>query len=351
MSLLERRKILFAPHEIGGQMELMAQELRRRGYFATSVCYTQNWLKHVNDIHINLHLIQNPIRRQYQKLIFTIWAASNYDIFHFFWGESLFGLRQQPHLDLPILKRLGKKIFVHFRGLDLVDISYFDYLRAKTAGEVTKQPPMSRPDQLHSLSKWRRYADALLVSEPDLLRVVPEAELIQQTIDTSYWAPVKRRLPSENDGVIRILHAPTRRRKKGTEFIEQAIENLKEAGYSVELVLVEKLPASEVKAFYEKCDIAVDQVLYGWHGKFSVELMAMSKPVVCYIDSDLLRYRTSLPIVNASPSTLTEQLKLLVSDPDLRRKLGQEGREYAVKYHSVENIIDRCLELYAESYS
>ncbi|MDX1436999.1 MAG: glycosyltransferase, partial [Anaerolineales bacterium] len=120
----------------------------------------------------------------------------------------------------------------------------------------------------------------------------------------------------------------------------------KEAGYPVELVLIENTPFDQVKQQYAACDIGVDQVLYGWHGKVSIELMAMGKPAVCYIDPELAPYRQDLPIVNASPKDLTEKLKQLVEHPELRQNLGERGKSYAEKYHGVKSIVDQCLEIY-----
>src|SRR5919201_2767129 len=176
---LASRKILFCPHEIGGQMQLMVEELRRRGMFATAASYSQEWFGHVNDIQLNLHGVPSGLRKHARALAFSLWAASNYDIFHFFWGESLYGLGAFPHLDLPLLRGLGKKIFVHFRGLDLIDVEYFDFLRQRTEGRAAGEPAVSRPSQLRSLRRWRRYAHRMLVSEPDLFRVVPDAVLVQ----------------------------------------------------------------------------------------------------------------------------------------------------------------------------
>jgi glycosyltransferase involved in cell wall biosynthesis len=347
---LKDHKILFAPHEIGGQMQLMTEELRRRGYFATAATYTQEWFGHVNDIHLNLDSKKGKLKKQFLALLFSLWAAANYDVFHFFWGSSLYGLNGLPHLDLPFLHRLGKKIFVHFRGIEIIDIAYFDYLRSRTAGDVVSEPPMSRPEQVRSLNKWRRYAHKMLVSEPDLFRVVPDAVMVQQAIDLDYWICAKRSPSSRDGSIIRIAHAPSMRRKKGTEFVLKSFGELKNMGWPVELILIEKVPFSEVKRLYEICDIGVDQVLYGWYGKVSIELMAMAKPVICYIDPDLLAYRRDMPIVSANPRDLTEKLKMLVENAQLRKEIGAQGLEYAKKYHDVRVIVDQCLRIYEESY-
>ena len=44
------------------------------------------------------------------------------------------------------------------------------------------------------------------------------------------------------------------------------------------------------------------------------------------------------PIVDTSVATLTDKLRLLVTDPELRIRLGREGREFAVRRHSYDAL-------------
>lgn len=331
-------KILIAGYEIGGQMQLLVETMRRRGIEATSVAFNDDFRGFSNDIQINgRHFIN--------RFLFFLWAAKHYDVFHFFWGISLFEFWRFHQIDLPFLKLLGKKIFPHFRGLDVVDIKYFDYLRALTNGEHPEPPVMSRPDQQRRLRVWIKYSDRLLVSEPDLYQVVPNALLSPQVIDLAYWQTEKLPL-SEQDGIIRIVHAPTSRRKKGTEYLEKAVEHLQQKGYRVELLLAEKLQAHNIKSYYEQADIGVDQLLYGWHGKVSCELMAMQKPVVCYINPEYGRYRPDLPIISANPQTIEKVLEELIISKEARATIGLRSWEYVQKYHDVEVVVDELLEIY-----
>jgi glycosyltransferase involved in cell wall biosynthesis len=339
-------RVLIAPHEIGGQMQLLAEELRRRGIRATAASYDQEWFGYVDDIQLNIAKVPGRVRTQASVILFTLWAAQAFDVFHFFWGSSLLGFGRHPHLDLPLLRAMGKRIFVHFRGLDLVDLEYFDYLRAIGRGESVPEPPMSRPEQLESLRRWRKHAHGLLVSEPDLLWVAPEAELVQQAIDLTTWSTQRVAPQSVEDGIIRVVHAPSMRRKKGTEFVEASVAELQDEGLPVELILLEGMPATEVQAHYQRADIGIDQVIYGWYGKVSVELMATGRPVICYINDELRPYRADMPIVSARPTDLTDQLRTLVRDADLRNRLGDEGIEYVERHHDVRSIVDQCLALY-----
>lgn len=335
------KRVLFAGHEIGGQMQLLAETIRKRWIQASSAAYNDDFRGYQNDVM----LAGRGWKAGLDRFLFFLWALKHYQVYHFFWGVSLWNWWRFHLLDLPVLKLFKKKIVVHFRGLDIIDIKHFDYLREKNRGIEVAKPALSRPEQIRKVKKWLKYADVVLVSEPDLFAVTPTATLSPQVIDMTYWTPSRQPL-SEQDGIIRIVHAPSSRRKKGTDFIERSVDELKLKGHRVELVMAEKLPHHKIRELYEISDIGVDQVLYGWHGKVSVELMALGKPVLCYIDPELLKYRPDLPIVNVTPLTLVTELEKLIVSKSLRNEIGNASKEYVARFHDVERVVDELLTLY-----
>ena len=181
--VLKKKKILFCSHEIGNQMQLMAEELRRKGYFATAATYTTEWYGYRNDINLNLQDEERKLFRHYKEIMFFLFAASNYDIFHFHFGTTLYGTRLVPHIDLPLLHALGKKIFIHYRGRDLIDMSYYDYLNSKYEGATKDMAWMKmNKKQRNSLRIFRKYSEKIFISTPDLFMNAPEAVLVPQVI-------------------------------------------------------------------------------------------------------------------------------------------------------------------------
>lgn len=337
-------RVLIYGHEIGGQMQLLAESLRRRGVQATAAAVNEDFRRFRCDVQVGVP--DRPFMNILSRWSFALFAVASFDVFHFFWGVSLLGFWRWHLLDLPLLRLMKKRVVVHFRGLDIVDISTFDRAREMAlGGDRASQAATltSRPDQMKKLRAWRRRADVILVSEPDLWDLVPEAVLSPQVVDMEEW---RRTSPKTENGEVTIVHAPTNRRKKGTEFVIAACEALRRKGLPVRLLLIENMPYSEVRNAYECADIAVDQVLYGWHGKFSLELMAMGVPVVCYIRDDLLSFRPDLPIVNATPANLADVLEALIRDKERRRKLAAAGPAYVRKYHGLEVILDQLMVLY-----
>jgi hypothetical protein len=332
---MTKNRILIAGHEIGGQMQLLAETLRGKGYHADAASFNIDFRKYSTDFNIASQKI--PV----QRLNFFLTAIFNYDVFHFFWGVSLLDFWRFTGIDLPFLKMLNKKIIVHFRGTDLVDIGYYQYLNARARGQKVVEPAKSRPDQLKRLEQWRKYADCLLVSTPDLLEIAPEAKLVPQVVDLNHFPAPQ---PSKMKSAFKIAHAPTRRNTKGTDFIIQAIDNLQAKGYKVELDLIENQSPEIVLQRFAQCDAGIDQLLSGWYGKASVELLALGKPVICFISSRYLDVYDGLPFVLATAENLEENIINLIERDSTDIKM--RSIEYVRNYHDVHTVVDGLLDLY-----
>ena len=111
--------------------------------------------------------------------------------------------------------------------------------------------------------------------------------------------------PPQTAGEITILHAPSDPAKKGTRFVRDAVERLGRH-FPIRFLQVSGLPHAEAMKLYPQADLVIDQVLGGWYGGFAVELMAMGKPVACYIRDEDLRFiprpwPTQLPLLQRPP--------------------------------------------------
>ena len=260
------------------------------------------------------------------------------NVFYFFYGRSLL-----PRLvDLPILRLCGKKVCVHFRGSDIRCSSQNNYSRDRFLGIDYPQPPLQRRHQRNALKAWRRYADHIFVSTPDLLRIVPEATVVPQCIDLSEWAPTRPRPLAKN---VRVVHAPSSGRK-GTEFVVAAVNHLRNTGHNVELKIAQKLPRAEVKHLFQTADIGIDQLYEGWYGNVSVELMACCTPALAYISPELSDYHPNLPIVKVTPATLARELESLIVDPQRRMSIGDRSRAYVEQVHALPKVVNRVTSIW-----
>jgi glycosyltransferase involved in cell wall biosynthesis len=288
------------------------QALRRKGIDAQLVVFERYALHPEADVSLDR-------RGGFARRQLTQWRAlaqllPRTDVFHFYFGLTLV----PKSLQFPLLLALGKKSVLHFLGSDI---------RGKPPAELA----------------WARKAGVRIVGSYDAIRWVPDAEVVPPGIDLRGYTPLP---PTDRHRPV-IVHAPSNRRRKGTEHVIAACAQL-----PVELEIVEGLHHDEARRRYEAADIVVDQLNAGWYGLFAIEAMALGKPVVTFLHDDALARTeealgTRVPVVSATAETLVEQLRPLVEDAERRRRIGADSRAYAERVHDADRVADRLLEIYA----
>jgi hypothetical protein len=305
-------RIVHAPVNTAGIPWQNVQALRRRGVDAELVVFERYRLHPEADRSLDRH---GGLRRRQA----TQWSAlpgllRGTDVLHFYFGLTLV----PQSVQFPLLRALRKKSVMHYLGSDI---------RGKTPAELASG----------------RKASAQVVGSYDAIRWVPEAEVIPPGIDVATIAPTP---PGDRERPL-IVHAPSSRRRKGTEHVIAAVE-----GVDADLELVEGLHHDAAFERYRAADLIVDQLNAGWYGVFAIEAMALGKPVVTFLHDEAVRqteqaFGTRVPIVSASAETLREALRPLVADAALRRRIGAESRAYVERVHDLEQVADRLLDLYA----
>jgi glycosyltransferase involved in cell wall biosynthesis len=263
----------------------------------------------------NLHLPRGPAwRRQAVQFRALAKLLPSTDVFHFYFGLTLVPKRIQ----FPILKAARKKSVFHFVGSDI---------RGKSTDELA----------------YGRLADTQIVGSYDAARWIPEAEVVPPGIDLSAIEPV----PPRADEPVRVAHAALSRRRKGTELVVVACEEL-----GLELDVIENVRHDEVGPRLARADIVVDQLNSGWYGLFAIEAMAYGKPVVGYIlDEAATRtaaaFGVEVPIVRTTKETLAADLRTLAGSAEERRSRGAAGRAYVERVHDADKMADRLIDIYS----
>jgi hypothetical protein len=161
-------------------------------------------------------------------------------------------------------------------------------------------------------------------------------------IDEKKWLQNEPTSDKKNgaDEVVKLIHTPNHRGVKGTEFILDAVATLKKEGFKIELTLLEQISNEEVKRFMGEADILVEQLVVGY-GLSAIEGMAKGLTVISNLEDEnrngvfrSYSYFNECPIVSANRQNITDILRSLIKNPQLRRELGAAGRAYVQKYHS-----------------
>ena len=154
--------------------------------------------------------------------------------------------------------------------------------------------------------------------------------------------------------ILTVVHAPTDREIKGTQYIIDTVKKLSENGYRIKLQLLENLTHIEMISACLKADLAIDQLLIGWYGGYAVEMMALEKPVICYLDkrlSSFVPYYNKIPIINASPKTLYSVLEDFLKNAESIHQIGIKSRKFVEKIHNPITIAQKLTNIYKDAYS
>ena len=346
-------RIIHCPTDTGGNPSGLARAERILGADSSAAVFVPSWLQYPMDINLRLGS-KSRFGRLIGRCRFGASAIRRYDIFHFNFGETLLPMLGPIGIDLPLLRLFGKRIFVTFQGSDARPAAYAPslYEMSSVGQQRTHGLRRQRDDRAKA---WRvayvtRYAHKVFCVNPDLLHFVPGAEFVPYaSVDPSEIEPAG----PTNNARITIAHAPTSRTMKGTEHVLAAAAQLDEK-FDVRWLLVEQVPHAEAMRRFRQADLAIDQLHIGWYGGFAVEMMAMGKPVVCYIREEDLRFvppamAAELPIIRATPKSLTKVLAELLRDRDHLAEIGRRSRRYVQRWHDPIRIARAMLAIYRDS--
>ncbi|WP_417554209.1 glycosyltransferase [Microbacterium sp.] len=188
----------------------------------------------------------------------------------------------------------------------------------------------------------------VFVSTPDLIDFVPQALWCPVVIDPSAWEDTPR---VAGDGPLRVVHAPTNPRIKGTDLIEPILTRLQDEGI-IEYRRITGVPHAEMPALFARSDVVLDQFRLGSYGVAACEAMASGCVTIAHLDP-WVRERVAaqagreVPLVEATPDTLERVLRELGGDERMRSDIARQSREFVRDVHdgrrSAEVLIDNWI--------
>lgn len=250
-------------------------------------------------------LWQKKINRLFSEIDF--W---NFDVYQLDGGLEFF----RDGRTIRKLKSLGKKVICCYTGSDL-----------RTRGAIP---------QIDSLS------DLNVTLEFDHLKLHLNIHHIFFPFDVNQY----QARPVPESKILKIGHAPTNRRAKGSDQIIAAIKEI-QSEHPVELVLIENLPHQESLSRKSECHIFVDQIGDLGYGLNSLEALAMGIPTCSCLAPGFAEKYPEHPFVVLNDRNIKKRLMTLISDDNLRRELGEKGRGWVQQHHDAENVVKNIHQL------
>ncbi len=251
------------------------------------------------------HFWGKKIRRLFKEIDF--W---NFDVYQLDGGLEFF----RDGRTIQKLKSLGKKVICCYTGSDL-----------RTRGAIP------RIDSL---------ADLNVTLEFDHLKLHPDIHHVFFPFDVSQY----QTRPEPESKTIRIGHAPTNRRAKGSDVIIAAIKEI-QSKHPVELVLIENLSHEESLSRKSGCHIFVDQIGKLGYGLNSLESLAVGIPTCSCMAAGFAEKYSDHPFVIIDEKNIKDQLLALILDKKLRCDFGKKGRSWVQEYHDAGKVVKEIHEL------
>ncbi|WP_342727929.1 hypothetical protein AAFG07_14860 [Bradyrhizobium sp. B097] len=366
-------RILHGPVNVGNQPWVLSRAERQLGASSDVVVRNDTWLGYSADRVLSARdagFLETAIR----SAAFGLKNQWHYDVLHYYFGQTFLSpgfplsapgsVLSRPSLLTDVINRLAtadlhaarlfdKKLFMTLQGCD-VRLANEGNRRnewtmcATQHCELYQRCTDALDHRRHFLiEKVLPLFDRVFYLNPELGHIVPNGQFLPYSnVEIEKFEIV----PPSQQGRLKIVHAPTAGRIKGTPMILQALEQLR-SRYDFDLILVEKTSHEQALEIYRSADLAIDQVLAGWYGGFAVEMMAMGKPVACYIrDEDMMfvpdAIRRELPLYRLNPGDLAESIAAVLDRRSEWSMRGQASRLYVERWHNPKLIAQAMLRAY-----
>jgi hypothetical protein len=346
------RILHIASENVAGVPGILVKAERNMGHYSRLMTYFKSPRSHRDDIVLNLPFSNTWSLRSLKKTakIGTygylkkegnppIWDPNKIEKILYLFRDILWDLRISPlkefirsfdcyFLDgglgflrngkiIESLKKTGKRIVILYLGSDL---------RARGV-----------------LPRIENLADAIFTTEFDHTFIHPKVQYIPFPFEVDKFKK-KEILKSSK---LTICHAPTKRYLKGTEYLLEAVDGLKNK-FDFDFLLLENIPHKEVLEIKkQKCDVLVDQLTdfggFGY-GMNSMECLSMGIPSITYINPQYEKFLKVHPFINANKDNIKEVLEKVLTKPKILLKKSAESRKWVVKEHNYLNVSKFILE-------
>lgn len=353
-------RVLHTPVNVGNQPWTLSRAERRLGLESDLVTNYQTWIGYPADRVLSSVGDHSPsgLARRFAA---GITSPFRYDVIHYYFGRSLLywddlpRLNMLPFADLHLARKLGRRIFMTLQGCDARQAVLSNERNAHTpcasgrcsVFEVCKSTYDARRRKM--IDRILPVCDRAFYLNPELGHYIPGATFLPYAnVDIDTVTPAGASINARPV----IVHAPSDPRIKGTDSILAALDAIR-TEHDFELVLVQGKTHDEAMQIYRQADLVIDQVLAGWYGGFAVEVMAMGKPVACYIrDEDLhfipVRMRRELPLLRLDPADLVQNFRAIFAQRDAWRDVGARSRRYVERWHHPYSIARALQRLYLD---
>lgn len=356
-----RLRVLNGPTAVAGNSAQISRSLRALGFDSICLTYERNQYTSTDDAVI-WDGSEGLLGRELKRFWTVMRYACTFDVYIFNYGTTISfpatnlddstvfrracgtlhwiwtGALQYFELSILLLRRA--RVVVIFQGDDArqgdFQLATFD---ESIAHHVPPGYYTRRSDRRKRavIKRLQTFGTRVLTLNPDLLPLLgSEAFFVPYChINLDDWPSTEPPLGTK----LIVGHFPSAPLVKGTRAVIDAVDNLADAGKSIELKLIHGVPQAEVRRLIQDCHVVVDQLYAGFYGGLAVEALALGRPVISYLrlpDFQDLNpsYFQELPVISATAETLPSVLQAFSNfNQDELAALANKGRTFVERWH------------------
>ena len=273
-------------------------------------------------------------------------------------------------------KVVGKPLIVTLHGVDILTEPSINYgIRLKKRFDTMVRKVLNQADKVFAASKFV-YQEAIHAGcDEERLALLPNAVNLEEfnpNVDGSF---VRKRFGVAHRPIIFTLRG--HEAKNGIEYLIRAIplvsREVPDAVFLIggdgplriyherltrklkideRCIFTGRIPQKELPFYYAACDIFVIPSLVEAFGLVTIEAMACGKPVIGSnvggIPDIVIDGYNGFLIRPRDPQQIAERIVELIENPELRIKMGLNGRKTVKQKFSLEKRLDKILSVYCE---
>jgi hypothetical protein len=289
-----------------------------------------------------------PLYRLLQEFWMFWRVVARYEVVHTHFMITL----TQSGWELPLLRRMGRRLIVHFRGCEARDRTRNMALHPEIniCQECDHHPHICETESARiRRERARLFGDAILVTTPDMLDFVPEATHFP------FFAPPPEALPPMQVHAARephdftIVHVSNQPGIEGTREIERAIERLRAKGRRLSFEWVHDLTHENAMAVLKRADLAIGKMKMGYYANAQIEAMTLGVPTITYVRPEFMTEELRQSgFIFASLPTLEATIEHYLDHPDQLAAKRQIARESILRLHDNDALAARLGAIYDE---
>tara|TARA_B100000212_G_scaffold45845_1_gene29597 strand:- start:13860 stop:14933 length:1074 start_codon:yes stop_codon:yes gene_type:complete len=340
-------KILHCPNNISGTPRALAELERENGFESLSISTSLIEIDGPSDKISK----PNKVSKIFFRLKYFCLALIRFDIINCHAGASLLPL----NLDLPFLKLFGKKVIFHYYGSEvrLLKLSKSINPFFSLLGKDEKHKSFLDLKKILKLKWHSLWVNAALAPRDTNYFV---SYCYSKSVEGSLWcgnifvSDIEKQFSEFKDqkSIPTIIHCPTNRATKGSDYVKKTIDKLLQDGYKFKYIEKEKIEREKLlQIIYEEVDIVLDQFLVGSFGNLALETLALGKVSVSYLNETLCKdFSDDCPIVSASVESLYDVLSELIPNQARRVEISKLGKVYIKANLDKQEIMRRLNQIY-----